>query len=105
MIEAPLTDLLMDGSLDPLNELDASEMKGFHALIKAITESPVLALPIADAHFSLDTDASDGKIGFALFQEHEGKRRPVGYFSRTLTKPIHNYSVSEKNVLPSYGQS
>ena len=77
MIAAPLTDLLKDGSPDPLNELDASEMKAFHALIKAITEPPVLALPIADARFSLDTDASDGQIGCALFQKHDGKRRPV----------------------------
>ena len=72
-------------------------MKAFHALIKAITEPPVLA--IADDRFSLDTDACDGQIGCALFQEHEGKRRPVGYFSRTLTKPERNYSISEKECL------
>ena len=67
MITAPLTDLLKDESPDPLNELDASEIKAFHALIKAITEPPVLALPIADARFSLDTDSSDGQIDCALF--------------------------------------
>ena len=61
-------------------------MKAFHALIKAITEPPELALPIADARFSLDTYASDGQIGCALFQEHDGKRRPVGYFSRTVAQ-------------------
>ena len=94
MKAASLTDLLKDGSPNPFNELDASEMKSFHALIKAIAEPPVLPLPIADARFSLDTDASDGQIGCALSQEHEGKRRPVVYFSRTLTKPERNYSVS-----------
>ena len=99
MIAAPLTDLLEDRSPDLLNELDTSEMKAFHVLIKAITKPIVLALPIADARFSLDTDASDGQIGCAFFHEHEGKRRPVGYFSRTLTKPERNYSVSEKECL------
>ena len=62
MIAAPLTDLLKDGSPDPLNELDVSEMKAFHALIKAITERPVLALPIADARFSLETERATARL-------------------------------------------
>ena len=43
---------------------------------------PVLALPVADRRFSIDTDASPEQIGAALLQEDEGgQHRPIGFWS------------------------
>eukprot|EP00171_Calliarthron_tuberculosum_P013079 IDg13079t1 len=50
--------------------------------------------------FSIDTDACDHQVGFALFQEQEdGKRKAVGYWCRTLTAAEKNYSMMEKECL------
>lgn len=60
----------------------------------------VLALPRKGEDFSLDTDACSHQVGFALFQDQpDGRRHPIVYWSRTLTKAESNYSMTEKECL------
>ena len=61
---------------------------------------PVLALPQLGLHYSVDNDESDHGLGAALFQTHkteEGEeRKPLRYWSRTLTAPERNYKATER---------
>ena len=60
-------------------------------LIKEILASKrVLILPDFEKEFVLDTDASDYGISGVLSQDSEGRDRPVGYFSRALSKAQKN---------------
>ncbi len=60
----------------------------------------MLALPKNGRHYSLDTDASANQIGAALFQTQEnGERKPIGFWSRTLTSAEQHYSATEKECL------
>ena len=45
------------------------------------------------------TDACGHQIGFALFQYQDGDRKPIGFWSRTLTKHEKNYHMSEEECL------
>ncbi len=67
-------------------ELNEEAMHAFNTILKSICEPPILALPKPAKELSIDTDACAGQIGAALFQlESDGKRHPIGYWSRTLT--------------------
>jgi len=50
--------------------------------------------------FELETDASAYAIGAALFQKDErGKRKAIGYASKTLTETERNYDVWDQEFL------
>ena len=73
--------------------------EAFARLKRALTTAPVLALPIPDGQFILDTDASDDGIGAVLSQVVQGEERVVAYFSRTITKAERRYCVTRKELL------
>jgi hypothetical protein len=69
-------------------------------LISQVTQDPVLVAPNGHEPFELETDASAYAIGAALFQKDErGKRRAVGYASRTLTAAERNYDIWDREFL------
>eukprot|EP00171_Calliarthron_tuberculosum_P001622 IDg1622t1 len=81
-------------------ELDEAQARAYQRLIEAVTDPPVLALPKLGLPFSIDTDACDHQIGCALFQTHEdGNRKPIGFWSRTISKAEKNYGMPEKECL------
>ena len=50
-----------------------------------MTEPPRLEYPDSDLPFMLHIDASDGGLGYGLFQIQDGSIRGIGHGSRTLT--------------------
>ena len=69
-------------------------------LINCIEQDPVLIAPDEDKPFELETDASNYAVGAALFQKDErGKRRAVGYASKTLNAAERNYDVWDREFL------
>ena len=71
----------------------------FQELKRRLTGAPVLAYPVVDKDFILDTDASNFAVGGVLSQEHEGQEKVVAYFSKTLGKAERNYCVTRRELL------
>ena len=77
---------------------DACEMV-FEKLKDLLTNAPILAYPLPDGKFSLDTDAFQFGIGAVLSQEQNGQERVIAYFSRSLSQAEKNYCVTWKELL------
>lgn len=73
--------------------------EAFVALKACLTSPPVLAFPLPDAPFILDTDASQTGIGAVLSQLQDGEERIIACFSRALRKPERNYCVTRQELL------
>ena len=73
--------------------------KAFDSLKKAMTGPDVMAYPLNDGLFVLDTDASGTDIGAVLSQIQGGQERVVAYATRTLNKSEKNYCVTNKELL------
>ena len=71
----------------------------FDFLKQLLVTSPILAYPIHNQPYILDTDASYFGVGAVLSQEQDGQERPIGYYSRTLSKSERNYCVTRKELL------
>ena len=59
----------------------------FNELKAKLISEPILALPINEGIFVLDTDASDFGLGAVLSQIQNGEERVIAFASRTLSKP------------------
>ena len=68
----------------------------FQTIIDRLVNPPILAY---DKPFVLHTDASLEGLGAALYQIHEGIKRPVAYASRTLSKSERKYPVHKLEFL------
>ena len=64
-----------------------------------LVSQPILALPISEGRYLLDTDASDFGLGTVLSQEQEGCERVIAYASRTLNKAERKYETTRKELL------
>ena len=69
-------------------------------LKEKLTSAPVLAYPLFDRPFILETDASISGIGAVLSQTQDDKKvHPIAYASRSLTPAERNYSITELETL------
>ena len=81
---------------------DPTEMQldAFETLKRKLVSPPVLALPMPNRPFLIDTDASAYQLGAALLQQQDDENPndyvPVGYFSKTLSDTERNYSTTER---------
>lgn len=76
--------------------------RAFLALREGLVTAPVLAYADFRKPFILEIDASHGGLGAVLSQEHNGRRRPIAFASRSL-KPternMENYSSMKLEFL------
>lgn len=82
-------------------EWGAKEQQAFEALKTAMTTAPVLRKPDYGKDWVLEVDASDIALGAVLGQEDEDDTEihPVYYWSRQLSRPERNYSVTDRECL------
>ena len=61
----------------------------------------MLALPKVGRRYIIDTDACAYQVGCVLLQEQDGDERPkpIGYWSRSLSKSEQNYTTTEQECL------
>jgi hypothetical protein len=92
MISKPLTNLLKKGTLF----IWTPETKtAFQALKNALVTTPVLALPKFSLPFTIETDASDKRIGAELQQQGH----PIAFVSKALGIKAQGLSTYEKECL------
>ena len=92
----------------PLNKLTRKQVpfswgteqaNAFEQLKQTLTEAPVLAYPISEGRFILDTDASNLTIGAVLSQEQEGEEKVISFASRRLGPSQERYCVTRRELL------
>ena len=91
----------------PLNELKGKKewewkeehQQAFNRLKDKITSQLVLSLPKREGKFKVETDISEYAIGGVLFQEQEGKWKPIEFLSRTMQPAERNYKIYDKELL------
>ena len=96
--------------VEPLQKIIASKKflwekeqdESFIRLKIALTNAPVLALPISGGKFILDTDASNSAIGAVLSQIQNGVEKVIAYASNKLTKTQKSYCITRKELLAAY---
>ncbi|XP_030847917.1 uncharacterized protein LOC115926774 [Strongylocentrotus purpuratus] len=85
---------------DSISDLWTSECEdAFQTLKKLLVSAPVLAFADLSQPFVLHVDASRDGLGGVLYQEHEGKLRPVAYGSRGLSASEKNYPAHKLEFL------
>ena len=91
----------------PLNELKGKKewkwgkehQKAFKELKGKIMSQPVLLLSRKEGKFRVETDASGHTIRGVLFQEQDGKWKPIAFLSRTMQLAEGNYEIYNKELL------
>ena len=71
----------------------------FDVLKARLVSEPILALPINEGTFVLDTDASDVGLGAVLSQIQHGEEKVIAFASRILCGPELKYEVTRKELL------
>ena len=96
-VARPLAAMTSSKRPDPWGTLSDKALGAFEELKRRLTEAPILALPRRDRAYTLETDASAGKVGAVLRQEQpDQSTRPVGYWSRSLNAAERNYITTER---------
>ena len=91
----------------PLTKLTGNEIwkwnkeqqDAFDELKRLVCTNPVLTIPLDDALFRMEVDASDYAIGGILSQKVDDKWRPVAYMSQALSETERNYEIYDKEML------
>jgi len=78
---------------------EEEHQKSFEELKEKITSQPVLSLPKREGKFRVETDVSGHAIGGVLFQEQDGKWKPIAFLSRTMQLAERNYKIYNKELL------
>jgi len=73
--------------------------KSFDELKDKLTKAPILALPLDEGTYILDTDDSDHGIGTVLSQVQDGQDKVISYASRLYSTAERLYCVTRKELL------
>jgi len=99
-VARPLAAMTSSKRPDRWGMLSDEALGVFEELKRRLTEAPILAQPLRQGTYTLDTDASAGQVGAVLLQEQpDQSTRPVGYWSRFLNTAERNYSTTERECL------
>ena len=90
----PLTELA-SGKKNKKIKWTPEQEKAFQEIKRLVSQETILAYPDWNKPFEIHSDASDYQLGAVLSQD--GK--PLSFFSRKLTAPQKNYTVTEKELL------
>ena len=71
----------------------------FNKLKIALISAPILAYPMEDGDFIMDTDASNFAIGCVLSQVQDNEEKVIAYGSKALSKEERNYCVTRRELL------
>jgi len=91
----------------PLHELTKKDVrfywgspqeKAFNKLKEALTSAPVLAMPLDEGQYVLDTDASDFSMGCVLQQWQAGELKVIGYASGAFSEAETKYCTTRKEL-------
>ncbi len=78
---------------------EKAQEDAFQTIKSMMTESGVLAHPVTEGEFILDTDASAFGIGGALSQLQKGIEVPIAFASQTLSGTERNYCTTKRELL------
>ena len=73
--------------------------KAFDRLKQVLTSPPVLAYPLPNIRFIVDTDASAFSVGGVLSQIQNGHERVIAYMSKSMNQHEQNYCTTRKELL------
>ena len=91
----PLQDMTKDGvDFEWNDELEDCWLN----LKKALKTAPVLVFPRSECLKVLTTDASNKGVGGMLAQIMDGNPKPLGYFSKTLSRSERKWSTIEREL-------
>jgi len=76
----------------------------FDKLKWRVSSEPVLAIPIDNTPYHLETDASDYALGAILSQKQDNKWHPIAFLSKSLNKAGRNYKIYNKEMLAMFLQ-
>ena len=76
----------------------SDQQQAFEILKDRLMNYPVLAPPLPEGRFIIDTDASDFAMGAVLQQEQNGNIRVISYVSKTFDAAEHQYCTTKKEL-------
>lgn len=95
-IVRPLVQLVKKG--EAFNWTDECT-EAFEKLKTVLLSPDIMAHPLDEGLYILDTDACDVSIGAVLSQIQDGRERVIAYGSKTLSKSERNYCVTDRELL------
>jgi transposase InsO family protein len=95
-IASPLTRLTDVGASWQWTDV---HQQAFDRLKDVLATAPVLAFPVPDAEYVLDTDASLTAVGAVLSQIVNGQELVLSYASKALSSSERNYCVTRRELL------
>jgi hypothetical protein len=78
---------------------EQEQQEAFNESKKRVCSNPILIIPINNAPYRLEVDASDFAVGRILSQKINDKWHPVAYMSKVLSETKHNYEIYDKEML------
>ena len=76
-----------------------TQQKAFEELKRRLCLYPVLATPLPEGEYVVDTDALNVALGAVLQQRQEGKLRVIAYASKVMDPAERNYCTTRKELL------
>ena len=71
----------------------------FEEIKQRLQKPPVLHMPNKVGRFQLYSETSNYAMGSALYQIQKGKSKLIAYASKRLPEALHNYSITELELL------